>query len=72
MNLISIILGSIGLLIALVGLLPLLGWLNWVALVISMFGIVFGIFAVKKEGRNLSAVVFVLAIFRLMIGGGII
>lgn len=72
MNLVSVVFGSFALLLALIGLIPLVGWLNWVALPISVIGLVFGIFARNKTGMQLNLVVFVLAIFRLAMGGGLI
>lgn len=72
MNLISIIIGFVALALAIVGLLPMLGWLNWLVLVLALLGAVIGIFAVKRTGLNLNLVVMIVAIFRLVIGGGII
>jgi hypothetical protein len=72
MNLISIIFGSVALVLALVGIFPLIGWLNWIALPLSVIGLVFGIFAKVKTGMQLNLVVFVLSIFRLLIGGGLL
>lgn len=72
MNIISTIFGIVGLIIALIGLIPLLGWLNWLAIFISAIGFLISIFSRYSNGRNLNLFVFILAIFRLMMGGGII
>jgi hypothetical protein len=72
MNLVSVIFGTVALILALVGLVPLIGWLNWVALPMCVLGLVFGIFARNKTGMQLNLVVFVLAIFRLIMGDGLI
>ena len=70
-NLISVILGVVSLVVALVGLVPGLGWLNWAALGISVVGLVLGILSSRRSGRDINLVVFILAIFRLFMGGGI-
>lgn len=71
MNIISTLLGSIGLIICLIGLFPLLGWISWVSLVLSIIGAVFGIFAERRSGLSLNLLVMLISMFRLMIGGGI-
>ena len=71
LNFISSLIGVIALIIAIIGFFPLLGWLNWIALPISVVGVIIGIVAIKNDGRNINLVVIVIAIFRLMIGGGI-
>lgn len=72
MNIISTIFGVIGLIVALIGLIPLLGWLNWLAIFISAIGFLISIFSRHSNGRNLNLFVFILAAFRLTMGGGII
>ncbi len=72
MSLVSSIIGIVSLVVALIGIVPLLGWLNWIALALSAVGLIIGMLAFNKTGRNINLVVLVLAIVRLMIGGGII
>lgn len=72
MSLISSIIGIVSLVIALIGIIPLLGWLNWIALALSAIGLIIGLLAFNKTGRNINLVVLVLAILRLMLGGGVI
>lgn len=72
MNVLSTIFGIVGLIVALVGLIPLLGWLNWLAIFISAIGFLCSVFSRHSNGRNLNLFVFILAAFRLMMGGGII
>jgi hypothetical protein len=70
-NLISIVIGIVALLGALVGFIPLLGWLNWLVIPLAVVGLVFGLLASENGGRNINLVVLVLAVVRLMLGGGI-
>lgn len=72
MNLISIVIGIVALLGALVGFIPLLGWLNWGVIPLAVVGLVVGLLAKENGGRNVNLVVLVLAIIRLMLGGGIL
>jgi hypothetical protein len=71
-NLVSILFGIIGLVIALVGLFPLLGWLNWLVILIGLLGMAFGLVAKHKGGLYLNIMVMCVAIFRLYLGSGII
>lgn len=71
MNLISIVIGVIALLGALVGFIPLIGWLNWLVIPLAVVGLVVGLMARETGGRNINLVVLVLAVVRLMLGGGI-
>ena len=71
MNLVSILIGVAALLGALVGFLPLLGWLNWFVIPLAVVGLVLGLMARETAGRNVNAVVLVLAVVRLSLGGGI-
>lgn len=72
MNLISIVIGILALLGALVGFIPLLGWLNWGVIPLAVVGLVVGLLAEENSGRNINLVVLVLAVIRLMLGGGIL
>ena len=72
MNLISIVIGILALIGALVGFIPLLGWLNWGVIPLAVVGLVFGLLARENSGRNINVVVLVLAIIRLMLGGGVL
>lgn len=71
MDLISITIGIIALVGAFIGLIPLLGWLNWLVLPVAILGLVLGLLAKGDRGRNINIVVLVVAVIRLMLGGGI-
>lgn len=73
MNIISTILGVVGLILLVLVILPILGAIgSWIALVVSIVGLLFGVFSRKNSGRNLNIVVIIIAVLRLWIGGGII
>lgn len=72
MNLVSIIIGLVALFGALVGFVPLLGWLNWFVIPVAVVGLVLGLLGRERSGRNINAVVLVLAVARLAIGGGVL
>ena len=72
MNLISIVIGILALIGALVGFIPLLGWLNWGVIPLAVVGLICGLLAKENSGRNINLVVLVLAVIRLMLGGGIL
>lgn len=72
MNLISVLIGLLALLGALVGFVPLLGWLNWLVIPVAVVGLVLGLLARERSGRNVNAVVLALAVVRLAIGGGLV
>ena len=63
----------------LIGILPFLGWSNWFTTIpIAILGIVFSSIAVAKyrsslgtAGLVIGCLVFVVAVIRLIIGGGI-
>lgn len=71
LNLISIVIGVIGLILALIAFLPLLGWANWLILPIPIVGAVIGMLSRQTSGRNLNLVVILIAVLRLALGGGI-
>jgi hypothetical protein len=70
-NLASLIIGFVALLCALVAFIPLLGWLNWLIIPLAILGAGVGVISRGTAGRNLNLFVIVIAIFRLMLGGGI-
>ncbi|MFW5899507.1 MAG: hypothetical protein ACOCUN_03465 [Jiangellaceae bacterium] len=72
MNLISVVIGIVALMGALVGFVPLLGWLNWLVIPVAVVGLVVGLLARERAGRNVNAVVLALAVARLAIGGGVV
>ena len=72
MNLLSLLLGIVALLLAILSLFPVLGWGNWIVLPIALVGAALGALSNSNSGRNLCLVVIVVAILRLMLGGGII
>ena len=70
-NLASLIIGFVALLCALVAFIPLLGWLNWLIIPLAILGAGVGVISRGTAGRNLNLFVIVIAICRLMLGGGI-
>lgn len=72
LNLISLVIGVVGLILALIAFLPLLGWANWLILPIPIVGAVIGMFSRSTSGRNLNLVVILIAVLRLSLGGGIL
>ena len=71
LNVISILLGLVALLLAIPATIPLLGWANWFVLPIAVVGAGIGALSRHNGGRNFCLVVFVIAVIRLMLGGGI-
>jgi len=57
---------------AVVGFLPLLGWLNWLVLPATALGVLLGMLSDKRAGAVLNLVVFIMAVVRLFLGGGIL
>jgi hypothetical protein len=80
-GLLGILLGFVAGVCLLVSLLPLLGWLNWItSLPLAVIGLVFSrVSARRRVGSSLGTVGTVLclgvlgiAVFRLILGGGIL
>ncbi|MCB2085677.1 MAG: hypothetical protein H6919_11260 [Sphingomonadaceae bacterium] len=71
-NILSILVGLVALILAIPSTIPLLGWGNWIVLPIALIGVGFGALSSSNGGRNFCLVVFVIAIIRLWLGGGII
>ena len=72
LNLLSIVLGIVALLLAIPSAIPLLGWGNWIVLPIAVLGAGLGALSSSNGGRNFCLIVFVIAVIRLSLGGGII
>jgi hypothetical protein len=72
LNVVSILIGLVALLLAIPSAIPLLGWGNWVVLPIAVLGAGVGALSRSNHGRNFCLVVLVIAILRLMLGGGIV
>lgn len=71
-NIISLVIGLTGLVLALFAFIPLLGWANWFIIPLAVIGLVFGVLSKSTSGRNLNLVVIGVGVIRLMLGGGII
>ena len=71
LNVISILVGLLSLVIVIPSQIPLLGWGNWFALPLIAVGIVLGALSRSNGGRNFCLVVLLIAVVRLMLGGGI-
>ena len=72
MQIISVFIGLVCSVLLVPGMIPLLGWTLWATLLGSVFGIIFGVFPKRKIGLTINIAVAVVAILRLMLGGGVI
>lgn len=72
LNILSILTGIVALLLAIPSTIPFLGWGNWLVLPIAVVGIGLGALSRSNGGRNFCIIVFVIAVIRLSLGGGII
>lgn len=72
LNLLSLLIGFVGLLLAIPSFLPFLGWGNWLVVPIALLGLGFGVASRRTSGRNLNILVLIVAIARLSLGGGLI
>ena len=72
LNLLSLIVGTIALLLGILAFFPLLGWAYWLIIPIALVGLGLGVVSRRKSGRNLNLVVIVVGVIRLLLGGGII
>lgn len=71
LNIVSILVGLLSLVIVIPAQIPLLGWANWIALPFIVVGIVIGQLSSSNSGRNFCLIVLLIAVIRLMLGGGI-
>lgn len=72
LNIISIIIGSIALLLGILAFFPFLGWAYWLIIPLALVGLAFGALSSSRGGRNLNLIVIVIGVVRLFLGGGII
>jgi hypothetical protein len=71
LNIVSLIIGVLALVLVVPAFLPLLGWANWLIVPLALLGAGIGVASRKTSGRNLNLFVLVVAIVRLMLGGGL-
>ena len=69
-NLASLIIGFVALICALIAFIPLLGIGEWLVLLLAIFGAGVGMVSRHDAGRNLNLFVILVAIVRLILGGG--
>jgi NADH:ubiquinone oxidoreductase subunit K len=82
MGLISLVWGIVAMLLMFIGLVPLLGWSNWLVIPFAGVGAIIAAVGIaltsrEKNGRAkaglvLNAIVIVVAVIRLSMGGGIL
>lgn len=54
------------------GIIPLLGWTLWATLAGCVLGIIFGVFPERKIGLIINIAVAIVAVVRLLLGGGVV
>lgn len=69
-QLFSVLIGLVAALGMVPSLIPFLGALNWLVLVLCVVGIIFGVFPERKIGLTINIAVGVVALVRLILGGG--
>ena len=72
LNIASLVIGIVALIFAVIAFLPLLGWANWLIIPLAVIGAAVGMASKSTAGRNLNLFVVVVAVVRLMLGGGIL
>ena len=72
LNILAFLTGLISLVIVIPSQIPLLGWGNWLALPLIAVGIVIGQISSSNAGRNFCLIIGLIAVIRLMLGGGLI
>ena len=71
-NLVSLIIGFTALIMCIVAFIPVLGIGEWLVLPIAIFGAGLGMVSRHSAGRNLNLFVLLVAVCRLILGGGIL
>jgi hypothetical protein len=69
-QIISVLIGLFAALCLVPALVPFIGALNWLVLVFCVAGIIFGVFPERKIGLTINIAVGVVALVRLILGGG--
>ncbi len=82
MGLISLLWGIVALILMVVAFIPLLGWANWAVIPFAVIGAIIAAIALAftsdekngraKTGLTLNAIVIVVGVIRLFLGGGIV
>lgn len=72
LNVVSVLIGLFALLLLIPSIVPFLGWGNWFVLPIAALGAGVGAMSRGTAGRDLCLVILVVAVLRLILGGGII
>ena len=71
LNILSFLVGLLSLIIVIPAQIPLLGWANWIVLPFVVVGVVIGQLSSSNGGRNFCLIVLLIAVVRLMLGGGV-
>lgn len=71
-NLVSLAIGFAALVCSIIAFLPILGIGEWFVLLLAIFGAGIGMISSHRAGRNLNIFVMVVAVIRLILGGGIL
>jgi hypothetical protein len=71
-QIVSVVIGLLCALLMFFGLVPLLGWTLWATLAGCVVGVIFGAFPERKIGLTINAMVAIVSILRLILGGGIL
>ena len=69
-QIISVLIGLFAALCMVFGIIPLLGAIQWPVLVFCVVGIIFGVFPERKIGLTINIAVGIVALVRLILGGG--
>lgn len=72
LNIISLVIGTVTLILAAIAFLPLLGAVNWLIVPVALIGLALGQLSGRRSGRNLNLIVVLIGIARLWLGAGII
>ena len=70
-QILSVLIGLFAALCMIPALVPFVGALNWLVLVFCVVGIIFGVFPERKIGLTINVAVGVVALVRLILGGGL-
>ncbi len=71
MKTVSLILGIVCLLAMLLAFIPLLGWLNWIVVPMAVVGLIISSVFNVESGKKICAIVIIVGIIRLAMGGGL-